>query len=623
MSGLSGQTRSQVGGKTMAGADAEHHPASAGKAVPRPRLARLVAVLLLAASSHAAAASSYYLSPTGRDSANGRTPTQAWKSFEKAFSRMRAGDELTLLPGTYGEAAGTGYISDVGRRSAQVPSGTSAAPTVVRAQNPGSVRVIGALTIGRQFRKDSYIRISGITFEGGGALYNTRHVTLQFCGFHSTGHTGGAVFGIGTNDHAEGNSDNLIEDVWIWGNERVIAINYRGDRNIWRRVVVRGDGCSSPACSGGGNPNVGISVYESTNTSLQNVLVIDRILGGGSPYADFAVAQHTPGQPHGNNEWLGTLSLNAPDGGYYFEPDDVTLTPAHRLVNCVAWGSLGVGINAARSGANQIENCTVRSLGGDGIRVAPALAGTGGTVRNVIVAGAGRFGVNSAYPPSYAVVAGAAQDRYNQTTCTVGCKTADPTRDGDPPSLKYITRIEDGSALKGSSFQGADYGANIVFRYGVDGSHFGDPSYNTLTAIALWPWPGEDRIRQEMCTDSHVSRGFCAAATLTDYIWGTLGNQTPVFRENGSPRTASPGLAHPSQVGLTPSRSAPSPSTSPRQGRSRCGAEAHTAARPCACVLRGLSPLPHDTRVGTCAAATAATPLRAIRGRQRSIGPWS
>ena len=72
--------------------------------------------------------------------------------------------------------------------------------TVVRAQNPGSVTVQGPLFIGRSTRKDSYIRVQGITFEGGGSLYNTSFVTLKDDGFHGP-------LDVGTNDHDQGNTD--------------------------------------------------------------------------------------------------------------------------------------------------------------------------------------------------------------------------------------------------------------------------------------------------------------------------------------------------------------------------------------------------------------------------------
>ena len=253
----------------------------------------------------------YYLSPSGSNSASGTSAGSPWKTFQDAFSRMSPGDELILLDGTYSEAAGTGYISYLGTNSGQPPSGIDRDRfTIIRAQNPGEVKVIGRLFLGRRPRKDSFIKIQGITFEGGGSLYNTSYVYLKDSGFHSANKSG-PVLGIGTNDHANGNTNNLVEDVWVWGQERIIAITYQADNNVWRRVVVRGDGCDSAACTGSGNPTVGITVYNSRNVSLQNILVIDRVLGGGTPYGDFATAQHAPGSALGPAEWLGCISFIA------------------------------------------------------------------------------------------------------------------------------------------------------------------------------------------------------------------------------------------------------------------------------------------------------------------------
>jgi hypothetical protein len=488
------------------------------------RALRIVALAALLTPSVSGEASGYFISPSGSDSANGLTEATAWKSFSWAFSHMGSGGELILLDGTYSEAAGTGYMSYLGTKSAQPPSGTASANTYVHAKNPGSVKVIGELFLGRSTRKDSYIRIEGITFEGGGSLYNTSFITIRNCGFHGTAQDGGQVFGPGTNDGSWGNTDNLFEDIWIWGQNRIIAGNYRADRNVWRRVIVRGDGCSTSACAGDGNPNVGITVYDSAHVSLQNIVVVDRILSASAgPYADFAVAQHTAGLASGNNEWLGTLSLKAPDCGYYFEPDQMSLAPAQTLRNAVAWDPADDGINVARSGQNIIENVTIktRSSGASGIRVAPELSGSGGRIRNAVILGTGGYGINSAFAPSYVDISGSWSNPYNQTTCATGCRTSNPLTDG---SIKYITRIEAGSPLSGTGYSGADYGANIVTRYGIDGSRYGDTNYNALTTTALWPWPNEARIKKEMCTDSGITRGFCAATSLTDYILGYLGN---------------------------------------------------------------------------------------------------
>jgi hypothetical protein len=486
----------------------------------RSLLRRAVAMLGCVVLGEAA---TYYLSPAGSDRSDGRSEASPWKTFSKAFSKMKHGDELVLLDGVYSEAARTGYISYLGEHSGQIPSGAAASsPTVVRADHPGKVKVIGGLFLGRTFRKDSYITIRGITFEGPSLLFNTSYVTLKDCGFHDLSNGGGAVFGIGSNDHAQGNDHNLVEDCWMWGRDRAIAVNYRAQHNVWRRVLIRGDGCSSPECGGSGNPNVGISVYDSAHTSLQNVLVVDRILDGGSSYADFAVAQHTPGMVFGDNEWLGTLSLKAPDVGYYFEPDEAALSPAHRLENCIAWDATDGGINLARSGVNVVRNCTVMGRGYDAIRIAPAVPS--GTLENIIVLGQGRFGVNSAVEPRNVALHGSwSESPYNQSACAVGCRSDDPLAGG---SIRYLPRIEPGSPL-GPKPGAPQYGAQIVFRYGADGSHYDDPGFRTLTSVSLWPWPNEARIQDEMCRATGVTRGFCAKTSLTEYIWTYLGHPVP------------------------------------------------------------------------------------------------
>ena len=485
-----------------------------------------MAAAALALAPETWAADVFYIGVAGNDAADGRSATTAWRSFRAAFGRMAPGDELVLLDGEYSEAAGTGSISyagagpDAGPASSQIPAGRESAVTRVRALNPGKVTVRGKLFIGRTQRKDRHIVVEGITFIGGGNLHNTAHVVIRNCGFRGT-------LGIGTNDHHQGNDDNLVEDVWVWASgERAIAVNYRANRNVWRRVVVRGDGCGTAECRN--RPNIGITVYDSSDVSLQNVMVVDRVLApSDSPYGDFAAAQHTVGRYlFGRNEWLGTISIRSPDAGYYLEPDrGGTVDPTFRLSNVIAWDSAHSAINIARAGsANVIENATVRSLGGDGIRLAPALGA--GALRNVLVAGAQRYGINSRYPPRHVAVDAAVP--FNQEKCTTVCLVKhDALADGRVPSLRYLVRIEPGSRLKGKGAGGADIGANVMYRYGKDGSRFGDPGYNALTREPLWPWPNEERIKAEMCGDPVVMRGFCSAPSLTRYVWELLGHQMP------------------------------------------------------------------------------------------------
>jgi hypothetical protein len=492
-----------------------------------------------APSQISAGAAALYISPDGNDAADCLSVAQACKTFATVFARMSAGGELVLLDGAY-TAPATGVIhwdtGTFGAFSAQIPAGTSSTPTYVHALNPGKVTIEGPLFIGRSFRKDSYIKVQGLSFDGGGDLYNTSFVTIKDTGFRG-------AFGIGTNDHDNGNTDNLIEDVWVRAaGERIIAINYRAHRNVWRRVVVRGDGCGTAACTGSGNPNVGFTVYDSHDVSVQNMLIVDRVLASSDqPGADFATAQHTPDPQYyfGRNEWLGIMSLHAPDIGYYNFPDvGATLDPTSKVVNAAIWDAYSDAFDLDREGTNNVlENLTGMSRHGDVVRVGPDLATRGGTLRNVLAIDgeAARYGVNSAYTPSHVDVHGVfTQGAYNQTACSIGCTTTDPRADGATPSLKYLPRIEAGSAMAGKGYGGADIGANVVYRYGADGTRYGEPGYNTLTAVKLWPWPNEDRIKAEMCAD--ISRGFCSAGkrldgvnsvTLTSYIWEALGNPMP------------------------------------------------------------------------------------------------
>jgi len=415
------------------------------------------------------------------------------------FAKLPAGGELVLLDGTYTPST-TGVIhwdtSTYTSKSAQIPSGTASSSTYVHALNPGKAVINGRLFVGRSTRKDSYITVRGVRFEGGAQLYNTSYVTLKENGFHGS-------LAIGTNDHDNGNTYDLVEDSWVWASgERIIAINYRSHNNVWRRVVVRGDGCGTSDCTGDGNPNVGFTVYDSHDVSVQNVIVLDRVLlPTDSGYSDFAIASHT-GQisstvdyRFGRNEWLGTISLNAPDSGYYMEPDigttvgDSVTNPTVRISNAVAWNSTNSGFNFARSGFFKLENLVSYVQNDDAVRVAPELGdtGNGGSLTNVVVLGKGRFGLNSAFPASYVNANGSfSQGVYNQTTPT-NVVSGDPLVGG---ALQYVTRIESTSTaprLSGTGSGGANIGATVLNRYGTDGTRYGQSGYNALTSKPATP----------------------------------------------------------------------------------------------------------------------------------------
>lgn len=516
----------------------------------------------------------WYMSQNGSDvpSSNGLSENTPLKTFKVAFAKMQPGDVLILLDGTYSQANGNGPITepDTGASNSNttlIPSGVSLSKmTCVIAKNPGQVKVSSYFKIGNKSVKYSYIRIQGITFESGGTLFNTSYVTIKDSGFHGP-------FGIGTIDHHMGNTYNLIEDVWVWATgQRIVAINYRANYNVWRRVVVRGDGCGTANCTGSGNPNVGFTIYDSHDVSVQNMILIDRILkpasasyGGDSPYGDFASAQHTtPANPQGsppnlipdyyvgNAEWLGTMSINAPDTGYYLEPDETT-NPTYKLINVVSYSkNAGVsGINVTKNAKyTQIENATsVTTNSGVAVRVHADNYTIGGILKNILAIGSGSYGFYVDLIPSDINIFGSFGSAFYSaskkcTLGTAGCYSENPQAISGGytnKSLMYLTRIEDNSFLKAKAQGGADIGANILYRYGVDNTRHGEVGFNTLTNTPLWPYPNEARIKTEMSTGLDANgnpntRGFCAASkqldgtsdtTLTSYIWEMLGNQIP------------------------------------------------------------------------------------------------
>lgn len=487
----------------------------------------------------------YYLSPSGADSNNGTTSATPWKTFAKVTASMPTGKRLGLLNGTYSVAAGTGCINFNTANSGVPVSGTAGNFSEICAVNPGGAIVSGvgeylgaAVFLGRSTRKDSYIKIRGIKAIGDVFLYNTTRCYIKDVGVN------GALL-CGTNDTSAGatltNTYNLIEDCWAWAGSgyRVLMANYQAHNNIWRRIVLRKDG-GGP--TGSGNPNIVTTTYNSKEVRQQNIISIDRILGGEQPYADFATAQHNNGAADqasfrlGGNKWQGVMCINSTDLAFTFEADDVEAgLVTWDLENCVAYpggfnnNSVTGGISASQ-GKTQVRNFTSLSANVDAFRVRDIPLTS--YVRDSIARGSAGSGVNFNGGATMSYI-----DRFGNALADNGTVTNGLSFDplaGSPKSLLYLTRIETGSAAKGAGTAGADVGANVLFQYGAEGSFYGDANFETLTGTSLWPWPNEARIKSDMAASS--TRGFCSSGlqldgvnqiTLTSYIWERLGNQMP------------------------------------------------------------------------------------------------
>lgn len=402
----------------------------------------------------------YYMATTGVDNMQCSYDAPC-RTFPYTVAKLAPGDELKLFDGNYSLAdhGGLDPVDNSGAtiaNSVYVQSGISIGqPTIISAVNRGNVSLESGIQIGSTAVKQRFIFVHGITFHGGGQIYNGDHNVFKNSGFE-----GG--LSVGTIDHSDGNRFNLIEDVWIWSkNVRITAGNYRAHHNTWRRVLIRDDGCDLENCGEkSGNNSVGISVYNSHHVLLENVIVIDRVLGRNPyGYADFASAQHDSNQAAqeegellGNNRWLGCMSINSEDNAMNFEAD------------AVMDGDTGV------------------------IRDFSALKVSGGAFIDI----AHRPYSGYSYFDVSAVKVYAREG--SDSRFIIGC---DVVNSSDPGCAHNIQNNSSGRYSSGL--------ANLL------------PQLRVGTNRPLWPWPNQETIKKDMCEKE--PRGFCQGSqSLTDYV---------------------------------------------------------------------------------------------------------
>jgi hypothetical protein len=288
--------------------------------------------------------------------------------------------------------------------------------------------------------------------------------------------------------------------------------------------------------------NIGFHCYMCTNVIFQNCIAIDGV-GTSYAYADFGQATRSSSNGHGGNRYMGCISMNSDTYAFRLDDNDsahITINdPMAKLEHCLAIDPSAscYGVPGSSDAQIEIENCNAYQAGGSGNGFDLTSLAAGGHAKNLVAFGnGGTYGVRTDYTSIYS-------NSYGYSTAFApsggtGNRTTDPTADGGTPSIKYPCRIESGSLLETAGEGGGVCGANIVKRYGVDGTHYGESGWDTLTATDLWPFPNQDTIRSQMrVTSSAVAdptRGFCASGeTLTHYIWNLLGNGSP-YEETGS-----------------------------------------------------------------------------------------
>ena len=465
-------------------------------------------VLTLIAVAMPASAESYYVATTGDDANPGSTGAP-FKTIQKGLAALSSGDILVIRDGTYSGAANA---------LAGLPNGASGAYITIMAENEGGVIVTGGLSMTSQ---NQYLVFKGLRFQDA----NGRAILGHHIKFLRNEFKGGCASGncvntsVGSNDY-HNTADILFEDNWFHGpGGRYNLLVYNANRVVVRRAVIRHDGGWTDAK---GDPEAGINFYNSSNCSAQNVIALDNTLSYHTwQGAIYNVYNSASPNATNNNSWYGNVILNGRGSGLILDGNGAQT--GHLVQDLVSW-DVDYGLNLG-TGSSNVTGMTIdRVTTGRTTSTSTAYgivqwASWSGSITNAIITNvnADFVGLSGTYFDSYG----------NATTSTgTGRVTYDPRSNG----LRYLTRIEDGEALK-TAGTGGQIGAQIAARIGSPETLYGETGWNANTGTSLWPFPFEARIKKEMCADAGVTRGFCSNASLTNYIMDYLGNGNPYGTE--------------------------------------------------------------------------------------------
>ncbi len=481
-------------------------------------------------------AATYYMNADGsEDCAN----------LQECIGIMNGGDELIIRDGVY--AGDENMIS----RWSPPPNGTAEHFTTIKAEHDGMVIFPDGFL---SWNGDPASPVEYVSFEGLKSLQETiirgmHHVKFLRCAFTYNAYpeqSAAAPFWIGgTCTYI------LVEDCWAWGAGRYNFVA-GGNHHVFRRCVARFDRTDWT------DPMANFSSYDADYVTYQNCIAID------SNHEEFWLYR---GEISGNfyihhgsayNTVNGCIGVNNHNSWINGAPG-----PGLKIINNVAvdvgtYAYLVRGDNYS-PGSYTVENCTIIDVDGyginpwgGGVQTVSAINNVLYSVRDIALNGTDLGGPGSGYNVLYNNIT----DYYGNSPvvtdyCMDNGNSVDPI-DGIPgngvPSILYPIRIESGSDLSGTGFDGRDRGANILFKIGVSGTFYGDPGWDTVTTESLWPWSNEDRIQEDMRSYSYTgittdgtiktligNRGFAEnkndqfgkPLTLTRYIWQYLGNEIP------------------------------------------------------------------------------------------------
>ncbi|RPI29585.1 MAG: hypothetical protein EHM61_01125 [Acidobacteria bacterium] len=435
-----------------------------------------VGILALALTLSAAAteAATYYMSPTGYDSYPG-TSSQPWQKFSRAWKSVKPGDTLVLHDGVYPD-------------SIEPPFGGKAdSPITIRALNDGKAVVDGenvrTPVLLRSYRNAHWFVIEGLIFRNGSispapqtvvSIETDYNVLRRVSAYNAQIDDNTTVILLGpTAEH------NLVEDCVAAGSGRKMISIFKGEYNTLRRCLalwMTWEGrLSCQEWPNGGN----IHIYNASNNIVENC-----IAAGPVGKWSVLVQANSDSSVAVNNRVLGTIAIRAG-----VNPDDTVIDwPTNRpeptscrpdlMIDFDNWYSHRTGFALYAASLAKLENNLLKDIL------------------------ASRNASHALNVQSSAYFSGNQLDHatFQRNGIGLGDKGGGHGTDALVEDLSSLTVtnsaigvVRDIHGNSHPSHQGE--GARLRYRYvdGVlrDGSE-GNP------AETLWPWPMEQRIREEI-----------------------------------------------------------------------------------------------------------------------------
>ena len=403
----------------------------------------------------------YFISPSGNDDHDGRSPGQAWATFEHAWTKLQPGDTLTLLDGVYYQSIHPQNVGEIGNQ------------VTVRAQNDGKAIIDGEdqrIPVRIEKYRRSYLIIEGIVARNGNrdvySLTGDHNILRRVSGYDAYTDGNSRVFSVG-------GQHNLLEDCVAAGSARKMIVTLGGQYNTVRRCHADWREWNGREWHGCWPQGLGIEMYTASNNIFENSIAYGQVAGTGIE----VMAQG--GAASRDNKILGSMAIQS---GMNFDGTPIIwgdTRPQPSIGTCIAkiyeWPNMMSGFMAVASGGTLHDNL----------------------LQDILAWGNARYGIAGSaedHPDT-----DVANNQLNRATI-IGNGLNNPHRewggngvDTSSGVLSIFASVTD-SYIENIWQGGSDYttmtgeGARLTRRY-VDG---------VMTNEDLWPWPMEERVKDEL-----------------------------------------------------------------------------------------------------------------------------